>query len=93
MDWCCWKSFNAASGSEQKVLDDISSSFDNSTATFDLTVSSSAFFPKNAQSLQISLGGVIQEPVTDYTIDQSSITFTTAPNAGLDFGIVKNNCT
>ena len=80
-----WKSFNAASASEQKVLDDISSSFDNSTTTFDLTVSSTAFFPKNAQSLQISLGGVIQEPVTDYTIDQSSITFTTAPNAGLDF--------
>ena len=80
-----WKSFNAASASEQKVLDDISSSFNNSTTTFDLAVSGTAFFPKNAQSLQISLGGVIQEPVTDYTIDESSITFTTAPNAGLDF--------
>ena len=80
-----WKSFNAASASEQKVLDDISSSFNNSTTTFDLAVSGTAFFPKNAQSLQISLGGVIQEPVTDYTIDDSSITFTTAPNAGLDF--------
>ena len=85
-----WKSFNAAAGSEQKVLDDISSSFNNSTTTFDLTVSSSAFAPNNAQSLQISLGGVIQEPVTDYTIDGTTITFTTAPNAGLDFfGIVR----
>jgi hypothetical protein len=80
-----WKSFLSASGTEQKVIDDISSSFDNSTATFDLAVGGTAFFPKNAQSLQVSLGGVIQEPVTDYTIDDSSITFTTAPNAGLDF--------
>ena len=86
-----WKSFNAAAGSEQKVLDDISSGFNNSTTTFDLTVSSSAFAPSNAQSLQISLGGVIQEPVTDYTIDGTTITFTTAPNAGLDFfGIVRS---
>ena len=85
-----WKSFNAAAGSEQKVLDDISSGFNNSTTSFDLTVSSSAFAPSNAQSLQISLGGVIQEPETDYTIDGTTITFTTAPNAGLDFfGIVR----
>ena len=86
-----WKSFNAAAGSEQKVLDDISSGFNNSTTTFNLTVSSSAFAPSNAQSLQISLGGVIQEPETDYTIDGTTITFTTAPNAGLDFfGIVRS---
>ena len=85
-----WKSFNAAAGSEQKVLDDISSSFNNSTTTFDLTVSSSPFAPNNAQSLQISLGGVIQEPATDYSISGTTITFTTAPNAGLDFfGIVR----
>ena len=40
--------------------------------------------------LQISLGGVIQEPSTDYTVSTSTITFTTAPNAGLDFfGVVR----
>ena len=40
--------------------------------------------------LQISLGGVIQEPGTDYTVSTSTITFTTAPNAGLDFfGVVR----
>ena len=88
-----WKSFNEAAASEQKVMDDISSSFDNSTTVFDLTVGSSAFEPPNAQSIQVSVGGVIQEPNVDYTIDGSNITFTTAPNAGLDFFAVSRATT
>ena len=71
-------------------LDDISSGFNNSTTTFDLTRNSAAFTPQSAAQMQISLGGVVQEPVTDYTISGSTITFTTAPNAGLDFfGVVR----
>ena len=73
-----------------KELDDISSSFNNSTTTFNLTIGGVAYQPRNAAMLQISLGGVIQEPTTDYTISTSTITFTTAPNAGLDFfGVVR----
>ena len=87
-----WKSFSPASTSNIKELDDISSSFDNSTTTFNLTIDSTAYNPVSAAMLQISLGGVIQEPTTDYTVSfaDATITFTTAPNAGLDFfGVVR----
>jgi len=85
-----WKSFTAAAAENISELDDISSSFDNSTTTFNLTTNSVAFTPQSAAQMQISLGGVIQEPGTDYTVDGSTITFTTAPNAGLDFfGVVR----
>ena len=85
-----WKSFTPAAANNIKELDDISSSFDNSTTTFNLTIGGVAYEPKSAAMLQISLGGVIQEPTTDYTVSTSTITFTTAPNAGLDFfGVVR----
>ena len=85
-----WKSFTPAASSNVRELDDISSSFDNSTTTFNLTIGGAAYSPLNAAMLQISLGGVIQEPNTDYTVSTSTITFTTAPNAGLDFfGVVR----
>ena len=85
-----WKSFTPAAANNIKNLDDISSSFDNSTTTFNLTIGGAAYQPRSAAMLQISLGGVIQEPGTDYTVSTSTITFTTAPNAGLDFfGVVR----
>ena len=85
-----WKSFTPAAANNIKELDDISSGFDNSTTTFNLTIGGTAYQPRNAAMLQISLGGVIQEPGTDYTVSTSTITFTTAPNAGLDFfGVVR----
>lgn len=80
-----WKSFTGSAGSDVQKIDDISSSFNNSTTTFALTSSGSAFTPANARGLTISLGGVIQEPVTDYTVSGTNIIFTTAPNVGLDF--------
>ena len=85
-----WKSFTPAAANNIKTLDDISSSFNNSTTTFNLTINGVAYQPRNAAMLQISLGGVIQEPGTDYTISLDTITFTTAPNSGLDFfGVVR----
>ena len=85
-----WKSFTPAAANNIKELDDISSSFDNSTTTFNLTINGVAYQPRNAAMLQISLGGVIQEPSTDYTVSTSTITFTTAPSSGLDFfGVVR----
>ena len=85
-----WKSFTAAAGENISELDDISSGFNNSTTSFNLTKNSAVFTPQSAAQMQISLGGVIQEPSTDYIIDGSTITFTTAPNAGLDFfGVVR----
>ena len=85
-----WKSFTPAAANNIRELDDISSSFNNSTTTFNLTIGGVAYEPRSAAMLQISLGGVIQEPNTDYTISLDTITFTTAPNSGLDFfGVVR----
>ena len=69
-------------------LDDISSQFDGSTSTFNLTVGGGAFFPINPYTLLVSLGGVIQEPIAAFTINQNQINFASAPRAGADFFIV-----
>jgi len=87
-----WKSFTPAAASNIVVLDDISSSFNNSTTTFNLTVDTVAQHPQNAQQLDIVLGGISQSPGTDYTINgtDGTITFTTAPNDGLSFhGVIR----
>ena len=66
-------------------LDDISSQFDNSTTTFNLKVGAQAFFPGNPYTLLVSLGGVIQEPLTSFTITDDQITFASAPTSGANF--------
>tara|TARA_B100000424_G_scaffold77357_1_gene57651 strand:+ start:224 stop:622 length:399 start_codon:yes stop_codon:yes gene_type:complete len=66
-------------------LDDISSQFDNSSTTFNLKVGNQAFFPGNPYTLLVSLGGVIQEPITSFTIVDSQITFASAPKTGANF--------
>ena len=66
-------------------LDDISSQFDNSTTTFNLEVGGQAFFPNNAYTLLVSLGGVIQEAITSFTIVENQINFAAAPVSGANF--------
>ena len=68
-----------------KELDNISGSFNGSTDTFNLTVSSVAVTPATAQQLLINIGNVLQNPGDDYTVSGSTITFTTAPISGLGF--------
>ena len=85
-DGTVWKSYSPASASNIKILDDISGSFNGSTQTFALTSSGVAVLPANAQSLLITLGGVTQEPGTDYTVSTTNITFSDAPDVGLNFG-------
>ena len=70
---------------QNREVDDISSSFNGSTTAFTLQVSSVNVSPETANNIIVSLGGVIQNPGTDYTIAASTITFTTAPASGLDF--------
>lgn len=53
--------------------------FNGSTTTFNLASSSTAVTPANANSLLISLNGVIQEPGVAYTVSGSQITFSVAP--------------
>ena len=84
-DGTLWKSYSAASSSNIKILDDISGSFNGSTQTFTLTSGGISFVPASAQSLIITLGGVTQKPVTDYTVSTTNITFTDAPQATLSF--------
>ena len=69
-------------------LDDIASQFDGSTSTFNLTLGGQAFFAGNPYTLLVSLGGIIQEPIAAFTINQNQINFASAPRAGADFFIV-----
>jgi len=73
-----------SSGSFLK-LDDISSQFNNSTTTFNLKVGGQSFFPGNPYTLLVSLGGIIQEPVTSFTISEDQINFASAPTSGSNF--------
>ena len=66
-------------------LDDISSQFNNSKTVFNLTIGNEAFFPGNPYTLLVSLGGVIQEPLTSFTINDDQITFASAPQSGANF--------
>ena len=73
---------------ENKLFDDISSSFNGSTTVFNLTVSSVDTATATAYQLFVSLGGVMQKPNTAFTTAGNQITFTTAPAAGLSCWIM-----
>ena len=53
--------------------------------TFTLQVNSQNVSPGSSNNIIVSLGGVVQNPGTDYNIAASTITFTTAPASGLSF--------
>jgi len=70
---------------QNREVDDISGSFNGSTTAFTLQVNSQNVSPGSANAIIVSLGGVIQNPGTDYTVAASTLTFTTAPASGLSF--------
>ena len=70
---------------QNREVDDISSSFNGSTTAFTLQVNSQNVSPGSSNNIIVSLGGVVQNPGTDYNIAASTITFTTAPASGLSF--------
>ena len=70
---------------QNREVDDISSSFNGSTTAFTLQVNSQNVSPGSSNNIIVSLGGVVQNPTTDYTINSSTITFSTAPASGLSF--------
>ena len=76
-----------------QILDDISGSFTGSTAgPFNLTVSGTAVSPETEASVIISVSGVVQQPVSAFTISGSQITFTGNPaSSDTFFGIVLCN--
>ena len=87
-DGVVWQSYTPSATKNILVLDDISGSFDSSTTIFNLTNSGTAVTPANAQQLRVTLGGIVQEPGTDYIVAASTIIFTTAPDFGIDCSIV-----
>ena len=66
-------------------LDDISSQFDGSKTTFNLTSGGQAFFPGSAFAILVSVAGVIQEANSAYEINNSQIVFAQAPGPSDDF--------
>jgi len=70
---------------QNREIDDISSGFNGSATAFTLQVSSTNVSPESVNNILVNLGGVMQNPGTDYTIAASTITFTTAPASGLSF--------
>ena len=78
---------NLRSNNAYKTIDDVSSSFNGSLQTFALTVGGSAPvpFPKYETQLIISVGGVVQEPGTGFTLSGTNIVFGSAPASGETF--------
>ena len=70
---------------QNRKIDDVSSSFNGGTATFNLRADGDPVYPASTQQLFVSVGGVMQSPGTDFTVSGDQVTFTTAPAAGLSF--------
>jgi hypothetical protein len=62
-------------------LDDISSQFNGTTTTFNLTSGGQPFYAGSAYSILVSLAGVVQQPESAYQINENRILFATAPQS------------
>ena len=69
-------------------LDDLQSQFDGSKTTFTLTSGGQSYKPGSANTLLVSLGGVIQEAVTSYTVVTDQITFSNPPTSDANIFII-----
>ena len=73
---------------QNREIDDISSSFNGSNTAFTLQSGGLNVSPGSVNQLFVNLGGVMQNPGTDFTISNYTITFTTPPASGLSFWAV-----
>ena len=69
-------------------LDDLQSQFDGSKTTFTLTSGGQSYKPGSANTLLVSLGGVIQEAITSYTVVNDQITFSNPPTSDAQIFII-----
>ena len=69
-------------------LDDLQSQFNGTKTTFNLTTGSNAYTPGSANALLVSLGGVIQEVGTSFTVTNDQITFSNPPTADAQIFII-----
>ena len=70
---------------QNREVDDISSGFNGSTTAFTLQVGGSNASPGSANNIIVSVNSVVLNPNTAYTVNGSTITFTTAPTNGHAF--------
>ena len=73
------------SGGRFAKMDDISSGFNGSANTFSLSLGGDSPNIASDSQVIISVGGVIQEPETDFSISTNQIVFTSAPPSGASF--------
>ena len=69
-------------------LDDLQSQFDGSKTTFNLTTGGNSYKPGSANALLVSLGGIIQEVGTSFTVTNDQITFSNPPTADAQIFII-----
>ena len=69
-------------------LDDLQSQFNGTKTTFSLTAGGQAYKPGSGNALLVSLGGVIQEAVTSYTVVNDQITFSNPPTSDAQIFII-----
>ena len=77
---------------QNRELDDISGSFNGSNTAFTMQVGGVNTSAGSVNQLFISVGGVMQNPGTDFTAAASTLTFTTAPPDGASFwGLIQGD--
>ena len=83
---------NLANLSDRVVLDSLTAS---ATASYTLQLNSVNFVPSSAESLTVSLNGVIQAPISSYTVSGSTLTFASTLSASdsIDFIIAERGIT
>ena len=69
-------------------LDDLQSQFNGTKTTFNLTTGGNSYTPGSANALLVSLGGVIQEVGTSFTVNNDQITFSNPPTADANIFII-----
>ena len=69
-------------------LDDLQSQFNGTKTTFSLTAGGQSYKPGSGNALLVSLGGIIQEAGSAYTIDSDEITFSNPPTADANIFII-----
>jgi len=77
---------------QNRELDDISGTFNGGNTAFTMQVGGVNTAAGSANQVFINLGGVMQNPGTDFTVASSTITFTTPPANGLSFwGLIQGD--
>ena len=78
--------------SDRVKLDSLTAS---ATATYNLLLNTVAYVPSSAESLTVSLNGVIQAPQSSYTVSGSQITFASALTSSdsIDFILAERSIT